>query len=62
LEKRYLKVETAAKFYDMNVRTLRQMCLAGQLKGKARKVGRRWYIPSTVMHELFGEEGHESKR
>jgi len=62
MEKRFLKVETAAKFYDMNVRTLRQMCLSGQLKGRAKKVGRRWYIPTKVMQDLFGEEGYESKR
>jgi len=61
LDKRFLKIETAAKVYDMNVRTLRHMCLAGPLKGRAIKVGRRWFIPVKVMHELFGEEGHEAQ-
>ena len=61
MDKRYLKVETAAESYNMNVRTLRQMCLAGQLKGRARKVGRRWYIPTQVMKELFGEECHATE-
>lgn len=62
MEKRYLKVESAAELFDMNVRTLRMMCLVGQLKGRARKVGRRWYIPTRVMKELFGEESHEASR
>jgi len=55
MDKRYLKIETAAEIYDMNVRTLRQMCIAGELKGKAKKVGRLWFIPTSEMKKLFGE-------
>lgn len=58
MEKKYLKIETAAEAYDMNVRTLRQMCLAGDLKGKAKKVGRLWFIPTAEMKRLFKEADH----
>lgn len=61
IDKRYLRIETAAETYDMNVRTLRQMCLAGALKGKAKKVGRLWFIPSSEMKNLFEEECHGRK-
>ncbi len=61
MEKRYLRIETAAKAYDMNIRTLRQMCLAGELKGKAKKVGRLWFIPSMEMKKLFEEDSHATE-
>ncbi len=52
-DKKAMRLDTAAAQYDIYLRTLRQMCVTGKLKG-AKKVGRRWYVPVDVMDKIFG--------
>lgn len=54
IEKRYIRVKTAAAMYDYNPQLLRQKCLLGQING-ATKDGKEWRIPIESMEKLMAE-------
>lgn len=60
IERRYIRVQTAAEMYDYNVRDLRLKCLLGQVPG-ATKDGKYWRIPIWGMERLM-EQGLPRRR
>lgn len=51
MKKKYLRIKTVAKMYDLNERTLRLWCLRGEIEG-ATKVGKHWLIPAETMDRI----------
>lgn len=50
--KRYMRLETAAKLYDYDVRVLRLRCLRGQVPG-ATKDGKEWRVTIAGMDAMM---------
>jgi hypothetical protein len=48
---KYLRIKDAAREYGVDVRWLRQACLAGKVA--AAKVGKLWYVTAANMEKLF---------
>ena len=46
-----LTVEQVAGLLQVSVLTVQRLCRSGQLP--ARKIGRRWYVPRSVIEKIF---------
>src|SRR3972149_2760712 len=61
-ERRYVRIATAAVWYDFEARELRDRCVRGGIDG-AVKDGKEWRIPVAALERMLREgERHARKR
>lgn len=60
-ERRYVRIATAAIWYDFEARELRDRCVRGEIPG-AVKDGKEWRIPVTSLERMMREGERQTRK